>query len=123
MGAGSVQQMAERIAELMEERLGVRGNGLADKLRRGGRKLPARVRAEAELLAEAAAQADNPKLLARLDHARIARAYDQCLKHLRRARIWERRADAVLSLAGRLALIVIAVAALALGLAWWRGVL
>jgi len=78
----SVQQMAERVAALMEERLGVGGRGLAAKLDRGGRQLPKKIRAEARLLAEAAGLAHQPKLTATLDHARVAAAYDACVKYL-----------------------------------------
>ena len=123
MGSASVQQMADRIAALMEARLGVRGDGLAAKLRRGGRKLPAEVRAEAELLAEAAAQAGNPKLLMQLDHGRIAKAYDVCLKHLKQARRWEGRVDRLLAVTGRLVFILLAAGAVAVGLALWRGLI
>lgn len=123
MGAASIVQMADRVAALMEERLGVRGDGLAAKLRRGGNQLPRDVRAEAQWLAEAAAMADNPKLLARLDQARAAKAYDTCLRHLRQARKWDRRGERAIALLGQGAVILLATAALAVGLAWWRGLL
>ena len=48
MGYATVQQMADRIAALMESRLNVGGRGLPEKLRRGGRRLPRRVRREVE---------------------------------------------------------------------------
>ena len=40
-----MQQMADRVAELMEARLRVKGEGLTAKLKRGGRFLPRRVMA------------------------------------------------------------------------------
>lgn len=82
MSAITIQQMADRIAGLMEERLGVRGRGLQEKLRRGGRHLPRAVRAAAKDLADAAEKSKNPKLLVQLDRPRIAASYDTCLKHL-----------------------------------------
>ena len=60
MSAITVQQMADRVAGLMEDRLRVRGGGLAEKLKRGGRALPHKVRHEAEYLAKAAALAQIP---------------------------------------------------------------
>ena len=42
MAGASIQQMADRVAQLMEERLRLRGTGLEEKLRRGGRLLPRR---------------------------------------------------------------------------------
>jgi len=121
MGASSVQQMADRIAALMEERLGVKGATLADKLQRGGGKLPRDVRAEAEFLAESAAEAGNPALFLRLDHTRIARAYDSCLRHLKNVGRWDRRRGFLLDVLARIALILLVVAALAVAFAWWRG--
>jgi hypothetical protein len=123
MGAASIMQMADRVAAMMEERLGVRGDGLAEKLRRGGGQLPREVRAEAQWLADAMAMADNPKLAARLDQARAAQAYDTCLRHLRQARKWDRRGERAMAVLGQGAVILLATAALAVGLAWWRGLL
>ena len=82
MSAITIQQMADRVAGLMEQRLGVRGNGLAEKLRRGGRRLPRKVRAQAQELADYAEKAKNPKLLVQIDQARVAACYDGCLRHL-----------------------------------------
>ena len=83
MSAITIQQMADRIAGLMQERLGVRGGkGLHEKLRRGGRLLPRSVRAQARELADFAQKAQNPKLLVQIDHGRVAACYDVCLRHL-----------------------------------------
>lgn len=82
MSAVTFQQMADRIAALMEERLRIGGSGLKAKLKKGGRLLPRRVRAAAHSLAETAELAQNPKLLAQLDPEKAAADYDLCLKHL-----------------------------------------
>lgn len=82
MSAITIQQMADRVAGLMEERLGIRGKGLSEKLRRGGRQLPRAVRAQARELADFAEKAKNPKLLVQIDQARVAACYDSCLRHL-----------------------------------------
>lgn len=82
MSATTIQQMADRVAQLMEERRRLKGNGLADKLRRGGRSLPKRLRTNAAFLAEAEALARNPRLAVQIDPSRVAEAYDQCLSQL-----------------------------------------
>jgi hypothetical protein len=82
MGAATIQQMADRIAGLIGDRLGLRGLGLADTLRRHPRALPRALRAEAALLAQAAEDAAHPRLLVQIDEARVAAAYDRCLRHL-----------------------------------------
>lgn len=117
MGAITIQQMADRVAALMEERLGIKGTGLAAKLRRGGRRLPRKVRTAAEDLAEAAHMSQNPKLLLQVDETRVAEAYDLCLRHLvtqRRTGVW---AAAGRSLAASLVVLMVLVA----GVAVWIG--
>ncbi len=79
----TVQQMAGRVAELMEARLRIRGEGLAEKLRRGGRFLPRRVRRQAEYLVKAERQAQMPRLQVQLDHERSAAAFDACVRYLK----------------------------------------
>lgn len=82
MSAITIQQMADRVAGLMEERLGIRGNGLSEKLRRGRGALPRGVRSAAKELADFAEQSRNPKLLVQIDQSRVASCYDICLRHL-----------------------------------------
>ncbi|WP_309663978.1 hypothetical protein [Tabrizicola sp.] len=82
MSAVTIQQMADRVAQLMEERLAIRGRGLATKLRRAGRGLPRRVRDAGAGLAEAAAKARNPKLLGQIDMGQVSDHYDICVRHL-----------------------------------------
>ena len=77
MAAGTIQQMADRVAGLMGEKLHVRGATLSDTLRRGGGRLPKAVRAEARFLETAAAQAQHPKLMVQIDDGRVAQAYDR----------------------------------------------
>ncbi|MDR7125738.1 hypothetical protein [Pseudotabrizicola sp. 4114] len=82
MSAVTIQQMADRVAGLMEERLGIRGTGLSEKLRRGRGALPRGVRAAARELADLAEKSKNPKLLVQIDQTRVAACYDICLRHL-----------------------------------------
>ena len=63
MGAVAIQQMADRVAQLLEERLSVGGRDLGAKFKRAGRILLKRVRDGADLLAVAAEKSRNPKLL------------------------------------------------------------
>ncbi|AMY70679.1 hypothetical protein [Frigidibacter mobilis] len=123
MGGASVQQMADRVAGLMEERLRIRGAGLAAKLRRGGRALPRRIRAEAELLAAAAEKARVPKLLVQMDHERVAAAYDACLRYLAPLGRGARLRGYLLDLAAAAGFALVVTAALVLGVLVWRGYL
>ncbi|NEX47061.1 hypothetical protein [Pseudotabrizicola algicola] len=104
MSAVTIQQMADRIAGLMEERLRIRGQGLSEKLRRGGRLLPRSVRAHARELADFAEKAKNPKLLVQIDQARVAACYDVCLRYLSARRAGSVLANALLRVAATVGL-------------------
>ena len=82
MSAVTIQQMVERVSRLMEDRLAVRGATLTDKLRKGGRLLPRKVRAAAGRLGVAGAHAQNPRLLLQIDEAVVSKDYDICVRHL-----------------------------------------
>ena len=82
MSAVTIQQMADRVSALMEERLAVRGATLVDKVRKGGRLLPRKVRLAAERLAVAGANAQNPRLLLQIDEGVVSKDYDICVRHL-----------------------------------------
>lgn len=121
MSAISIQQMADRVAALMEERLGAKGKGLAAKLHRAGRRLPRKVRAAGEELAQAAAMAQNPKLLLQIDHDAMSAAYDTCIKHLAAINPRIRRMDGLVAVAASVAFSVLAVAVILIAVLRWRG--
>ena len=123
MSVITVSQMADRVAGLMEERLRIRGKTLADKLKRGGRFLPRKVRREAEYLAEVAHLAQHPKVQTMLDDARIAEAYDICVKHLRSVGAKERLIARVLGVAGSIAFALLVLGGLFIAVLVWRGYL
>ena len=123
MSGVSVQQMAGRVAELMEARLRVRGRGLAEKLRRGGRLLPRRVRRKAEFLARSAEQAAVPRLQMQLDHEQVAEAYDACVRYLKPLGASARRRAVLLDMVTGFASGILVTGVLVVALLLWRGFL
>lgn len=123
MSAVSIQQMADRVADLLQSRLRLRGNGLSEKLQRGGRVLPRGVRKAAQALAVAAKQAENPRLMMQLDLEKVAADYDLCVRHLNGLGARDRRIGMMLDFGARLALIVLMVGGLLLAVLYWRGFL
>ena len=121
MSAITIQQMADRVAGLLEERLQMRGVGLSEKLRKGGRTLPRRVRVAAEFLAQSAVVAQNAKLLMQIDNNAVAEAYDVCLRHLGGVDVGDRRRGAILGVAASVAFSVLMVALLFGAVLYWRG--
>lgn len=120
MSAVTIQQMADRVAALMEERLGARGDGLTDKLRRAGRRLPRKVRAAADFLAEAAHMSQNPRMLLQVDHDKVAEAYDLCVRHLNRMPNTRRR-TMLAGMASSIAFSILVVLVLLGAVLYWRG--
>lgn len=121
MSAVTIQQMADRVAGLLEERLRIRGTGLADKLHKGGRLLPRKVRTAAEYLAQTATLAQNPKLLMQIDNGAVAEAYDVCLRHLGGVDPGDRRRGLIVGVAASIALSVLVVALLFGAVLYLRG--
>ncbi len=121
MSAVTIQQMADRVAVLMEERLAIKGPGFAAKLKRGGRLLPHKVREAAARLAESAHLSQHPRLLLQVDEARVAEDYDTCLRHLTSLDVWDRRKGVLISLTGTIVVILLAVGVAAVAFAYWRG--
>lgn len=113
--------MADRVAGLMEQRLKISGQGLEEKLRKGGKRLPRNVRAAAQLVAEASVLAQNPKLLTRIDQEAVAKAYDTAVRYLNRLDAKDRRIGAVLNFAASVAFSLLVVAALVFAVLRWRG--
>jgi hypothetical protein len=121
MSAFSTQQMANRVASLMQERLGATGQGLEAKLATRGRSLPRKVRHAAEGVARAAAMAQNPKLLLQIDHEALARDYDICLRHLTALKPYRSVLNGTLAIVASIAGSLFLVSLLVIALLRWRG--
>lgn len=123
MGAVTIQQMADRVAQLMEERLSIRGRGLQVKLRRAGRSLPRKVREGGEILVQASAKARNPKLLGQIDMSQVAEAYDVCVRHLVAIDAGQQRRQRLGSMISSVVFGTLALALGIIGVLIWRGYL
>ncbi len=121
MSVATILQMSDRVSALIEDRLGVRGANLNEKLRRAGRRLPRRVRQSASLLAEAAAMAPNPRLQVRVDESRVAEAYDICVRHLAPIGRAGRLRGHLASIGASIAFALLLVAAGFIAFLVWRG--
>ena len=123
MSAISIQQMADRVAALMEDRLGARGTGLEAKLKARGSALPRKVRLAADELTKTAAMAQNPKLLLQIDHEALARNYDICTRHLTALKPRSGLLQGTLSIAASIAMSLLVVVVVIAALLRWRGLI
>jgi len=123
MSAVTIQQMTERVADLMRRRLGIKGKTLTETIAKGRRLLPRKVRAAAEALAQAETWSHNPKLLLRVDETVVAKDYDICVRYLANLNRRERVKGILLSLTATILFSLVGVIALVIGVLVWRGFL
>lgn len=121
MSLVTVQQMADRVDQLLEERLRLKGGTLEDKLRRAGRRLPRAVRDAGAALATAVTMMQSPKLMHQVDDETVAHAYDICVRHLTKLNPAEARKGVILNIAASIAFSLLVVAVLLVGFLYWRG--
>ena len=113
----------DQLAVLMEERLGVRGDGFEEKLARAGRMLPRRLRREGALLVEARAMAGHPKLGRQVDTRRLNKAARALERHLERVDGTQRRITLVINWLAGNAFNLLLVAVLVVAVLAWRGLM
>lgn len=123
MSAVTIQQMADRVAALMEQKLRVGGKDLAAKVRKAGRRLPKRVRIAAEALVQAAEMSKSARLMHQIDDGLVAEAYDICVRHLGGVNAADRRKGVVVGIAASIAFSLLVVAGLVLAVVVWRGLI
>jgi hypothetical protein len=99
------------VRALLADKLGATGDDFGRQVRRAGRRLPRRVRREAEFLVRAEEMARHPKFARLIDPRAVARAEGRLSRHLRRK-------DGV----ALVALYVLVTFALVVTLLWWRGI-
>lgn len=117
------KQMADRIADLLEQKMRIKGGDLSEKLAKGGHRLPRKLREAAGILAQMSDMAANPKLMKQVDHKAAAKAYEACLRHLgkmgfftRHGNLLEQWALSILTILAVLAVAVVVVLR-------WRGLI
>jgi hypothetical protein len=121
MSVVTVQQMADRVSALLEERLRIKGDTLEARLARAGRRLPRKVRDAGAALASAVSMIQNPKLMHQVDDETVAVAYDICVRHLTTINPSAARKGLLLDMAARVAFALLVVAVLFVAVLYWRG--
>lgn len=113
----------ERLAQLLEERLDVRGKGFDAKLRRAGRLLPRHLRIKGRLLADANARSNHPRLLRQLDEAALDLAVTDLENYLLSIDPWDRRKNIAVNTSAGMVFNLLIVVAVVLAVLLWRGFL
>ena len=121
MDTHEVAARCDDLCRLMEDKLSLRRGPFEARLHRAGRRLPARIRAQGQIVAQAAAMAAHPRLARRIDHTAVDRAYIEMRNHLKGIDAADLRRGAVLGVLGGLAFNLLLFAALVLAFLRWRG--
>lgn len=123
MERDDISAKATELCTLLADKLSLTHGGLEDRLRRAGRRLPARIRAQARIVTEAEALSVHPKLARRIDPDAVGRAFAEVRAHLRAIDAGYLRRGAWLGMLGGLAFNLLLFAVLALAFLRWRGVI
>ncbi|MCC5985509.1 MAG: hypothetical protein JJU42_14225 [Rhodobacteraceae bacterium] len=110
-----------RITALLQAEFRASGATLADALPQCRRRLPRRLRTEADFLAEIEPLAAHPRLARQLDLVRADTASTALLTHLQTLSRGRRRMDLVLSVLGSVAFGLLAMLVLLVLVLRWRG--
>lgn len=123
MSVVTVQQMSDRVAGLLDERLRLKGGTLDDKVRRAGRRLPRKVRDACAALVQAGEMMRSPKLMVQVDDETVAVAYDICVRYLTTINPNAARRGVILNMAASIAFALLVVAVLFVSVLYWRGLI
>ena len=121
--SGDITGLASDLETRLGQKFGLRRGTLEKRVRKAGRRLPKRVHRDAALIGKALELETHPKLRRRIDRQAVGAAHLRIAEHLDTIDPKERRKDAWLSLLGSLAFNVLAVAALAVVVLKWRGLI
>ena len=114
------QERCDRIADLIDENLGIRGKSLEGKLGRAGRLLPKYIRRDGAVLIDAMKLEGSPKLARMIDDAEVHRAYGNCENYLSGIDPWVRRKNNMISFLSTNALNLIVITGAVIGVLVWR---
>ncbi|WP_415921689.1 hypothetical protein [Tateyamaria sp. SN6-1] len=119
--AETIQARADRVQEGLERAFGVRAKTLDKALRRTGRRLPRRLRAEARHIVDAQGFGGAPRLMRQVDGAVLDRAEARVLEYLKGIDRADRRKGRLLALAGVIAFNILFVVTAFIVWMWWTG--
>jgi hypothetical protein len=111
------------LLELFKVKLGVRAPSLAKAIKKSGRRMPRDAHRAVAAFSDARMQAAHPKLARMVDATSLETSISVLRSHLEAIDPGERRKDALLGFLGTQAVNVLVIAAVIIGLLYWRGFL
>ena len=121
MTVASVDKLAEDVRALIQERLRIKARTLEKALAKAGRLLPKWAHNEGKYLVHAQQFMNHPKLHLMIDEAKVEKAHDKLVTHLKTIDPAERRKTRVLGTLGVISFNMILVVAGLFAYFMWRG--
>ncbi|WP_223422398.1 hypothetical protein [Tateyamaria pelophila] len=106
----TINARAERVERALNEAFGVKAKSLGKALRKTGRRLPKRLRSEAELIVAAQGLGGHPKLIKRVDGGALDAAEARVSAYLKTVDRAEARKTRLLSMAAAIAFNILLIA-------------
>ncbi len=116
-----IQAQEARLLELAKEKFGVRAKTLGRAMKKIGRRVPARLHRQAEVLVAAQRLGGHPKLMMQVDAVAVKKAFDEIVAHLEAIDVTDRRKGAMLNLGAALSFNLLVVVVLVILVLRWRG--
>ncbi|MCF2905297.1 hypothetical protein L0666_09870 [Octadecabacter sp. CECT 8868] len=123
MTSATIHRQSDEVRTLIEERLRVKGRTLEKALAKAGRLLPKWAQREGTYLVHAEQYLGHPKLRLMIDEAKVAKAHQTLVEHLKSIDPKERRKTRLLQLAGAVSFNLIIVLGAFIFYMWYRGYL
>jgi ABC-type multidrug transport system fused ATPase/permease subunit len=117
----NIADKAAKLQSQLETQMGFKGRDLAQALRRAGRRLPRRVRAQIQTITEAQKFGGNPKLERRLNAGQVEADFDAATAYLAAVDRADLRRGRILALVGVVAFNLIVIVVAFVTWLWWRG--
>lgn len=104
-----IRARTNSLADKMSAQLRVKGDGLAEVTQRAGRKLPNRLRKDAQVMIDAEALSGHPKLARRIDARNVIRADNRLNSFLDKQNPAAERRGEILDVVARIAFVFVAI--------------
>lgn len=121
MTAMPIQKQTDEVRSLIEERLKIKGRTLEHALAKAGRLLPKWARRDGAFLVLAEHHLGHPKLRLTVDVAKVDKAHQGLVAHLKTIDPSERLKSSILSMLGVISFNLILVIGALIMFLWWRG--
>jgi hypothetical protein len=121
--AAEFNQRIEELEKMLQDKLGLRGKSLAQRLKKAGQRLPKRVQKAGRMIIGVQAVIANPKLARIQNQQAVDAAFSDFTAYLKPLNRKDQRKGFALGIAGDLVIRLILLAGAVLALLRWQGMI